>query len=439
MLTALYASAISKRTQNLRHSVLLSCILRLASCVLCFFLCSLPLSAEILDVQVLWDVEDEPLNIGDVIHFKVTTDGPGSVIVDISTVHQSIQLYDDGTNGDAILGDRVHELEYAIFEGDTVEDGPILVHFVADDGTEVSTSAADDITPRITIDGTRPIITNDSVSPDPFNPHLQFANIRYILTEKSSVSITIFGDQNQLIRRLGTPSGQPGENQTTWNGADNEGNIMPDGVYTYEIVARDRAGNYAISTRGGCILSTVYIELDDSLIAPNPFSPDGDDVSDVTWMSFDIKLVATQEQLAVLGFGAENFITASTEDDGVMSPFALLGISIFNSSGESQTVFSHDLTPEGHIEMLVATQRHIDSAVSKTVNAPNSHTVEDTGKVYQHAWRAGAKSVAYYRDQSRSIQVQHTELPVDEDLEKQIPDTPREAPCDEGLCGVEIE
>ena len=90
-----------------------------------FALCSLSLSADILDVQILWDVEDEPLNIGDSIHFRVTTDVSGSVIVDISTVHQSIQLYDDGTNGDAVAGDRVHELDYTIFEGDTVEEGPI--------------------------------------------------------------------------------------------------------------------------------------------------------------------------------------------------------------------------------------------------------------------------------------------------------------------------
>jgi len=316
----------------------------LAFCVLCFM--AMPLSAQILDVQVSWDPEDEPLNIGDVMHFKVTTDSPGSVVIDISTVHQSIQLYDDGTNGDAIVGDHVHELDYSIFEGDTVEEGPILAHFVGLDGTEARTGPEDDVTPLITIDGTRPVITNDGVSPDPFNPYNQVAYIRYILTENASVSINIYGDQDQLVRNLGTPSGKPGENHTSWNGADNEGTIMPDGIYTYEIAARDRAGNNAISTRGGCVLTTVYVEIDNSLVTPNPFSPDGDNVDDITWFTFDIEVVATEEQLAVLGFGAENFITASTEDDGIISPFGLIGISIFDSSGGSKIVFSHDLTPE---------------------------------------------------------------------------------------------
>ena len=115
-----------------------------------------------------------------------------------------------------------------------------------------------------------------------------------------------------------------------------------------------------------------------------------------------------------------------------------LGTTFHREAPENVDVFAHDLTPEEHVEMLVATQKHIDSAVSKTVNAPQSHTVEETGKVYQHAWRAGAKSVAYYRDQSRSIQVQTSKTMVDEDLEKQILNSPREAPCDEGLCEVTV-
>jgi flagellar hook assembly protein FlgD len=323
----------------------LSLITRHTSLVMILCLVStLPLSAaEILDVQVLWDPEDEPLNIGDLIHFRVATDGPGSVIIDISTVHQSIQLYDDGTNGDTVAGDLKYELDYTIFEGDTVEEGPILVRFMANDGSEVHTNPKDDIASRITVDGTRPVVTNDGVSPDPFNPQFQFAYIRYILTEVASVSIKIYNSKNQLVRTLGTPSGRPGENHTTWNGADDEGDTVPDGIYTYEIQATDMAGNQATPTRGGCVLTTVYVEIDNSLIAPNPFSPDGDDVDDITWITFDLKLTATEEKLRVLGFGVENLITASTEDDDAVSPFALIGISVFDSSGASRTTFFHDL------------------------------------------------------------------------------------------------
>ena len=319
--------------------------LKMLLCSMLFVLCSLPLSAEILDVQVLWNVDDEPLNIGDTIHFKVTVDSPGSVIVDISTVHQSIQLYDNGTNGDPVPGDLIFELDYIIFEGDTVEAGPILARHITDDGVESSTTPDDGITPHITMDGTRPVITNDDAIPNPFNPNVQYTYIRYVLTERAMVTIMIYDDQDLPVRQLGTPTGQPGENHTTWDGTDDEGNAIPDGIYKYRLGARDSAGNDAVVTEGNCVLTTVYMEIDDTLITPNPFSPDGDDVVDTVSTSFTVRVFADESQLRVLGFGFENLITATTEDDDTVSPYALMGLSIFNSSGNAIYVFNHDFYP----------------------------------------------------------------------------------------------
>lgn len=69
-------------------------------------------------------------------------------------------------------------------------------------------------------------------------------------------------------------------------------------------------------------------------------------------------------------------------------------------------VTANEVSPAQHIAMMAAAQRHVDSAVSKTVNAPKEHRVQDTEEVYQLAYDAGCKSVAYYRDKSRSTQVQ---------------------------------
>ena len=242
--------------------------------------------------------------------------------------------------------EHVFELDYNIFEEDTVENGPVLAFFIAEDGTEVSTDPNDDMTPHVAIDGTRPIVTDDGAMPDPFNPKIQVIYIRYILTEQSDVTINVYDSKNQLVRKLGTPSGKPGENYTSWDGTDDLGNMMPDGVYTYEISATDRAGNKAVPIRGGCILTTVYMELDNSLVAPNPFSPDGDGVEDVTWITFDIRVYATEEQLHILGFGNDNDVTLDPDDDDQINPFALIGVSIFTPSGEVMHVFSHDMTPD---------------------------------------------------------------------------------------------
>jgi ribonucleoside-diphosphate reductase alpha chain len=58
----------------------------------------------------------------------------------------------------------------------------------------------------------------------------------------------------------------------------------------------------------------------------------------------------------------------------------------------------------GHLRMMAATQPFISGAISKTVNLPESASVEDIMEAYLQAWKLGLKAVAVYRDGCKKSQ-----------------------------------
>ncbi|MEK7094568.1 MAG: vitamin B12-dependent ribonucleotide reductase [Patescibacteria group bacterium] len=58
----------------------------------------------------------------------------------------------------------------------------------------------------------------------------------------------------------------------------------------------------------------------------------------------------------------------------------------------------------GHLRMMAAVQPFLSGAISKTVNLPETATVEDVEEVYRLGWTMGLKAVAVYRDGSKRQQ-----------------------------------
>jgi ribonucleoside-diphosphate reductase alpha chain len=56
------------------------------------------------------------------------------------------------------------------------------------------------------------------------------------------------------------------------------------------------------------------------------------------------------------------------------------------------------ITPMGHVRMMAAAQPFLSGAISKTVNMPESATVEDVEEIYLESWKLGLKALAIYRD-----------------------------------------
>ncbi len=68
--------------------------------------------------------------------------------------------------------------------------------------------------------------------PNPFNPS---TTIRFRVPELSKVTITIFNNLGQQIRRLTNRTYQPGNYKIEWDGKDQNGVVMPTGVYFYRM------------------------------------------------------------------------------------------------------------------------------------------------------------------------------------------------------------
>jgi ribonucleoside-diphosphate reductase alpha chain len=89
-------------------------------------------------------------------------------------------------------------------------------------------------------------------------------------------------------------------------------------------------------------------------------------------------------------------------DDGVVSHSGLRPehLSIFDCAFKAHKG-ARSLHYRGHIRMMAAAQPFLSGAISKTVNLPETATVEDIMNTYVEGWKLGLKAIAIYRDGSK--------------------------------------
>ncbi len=61
---------------------------------------------------------------------------------------------------------------------------------------------------------------------------------------------------------------------------------------------------------------------------------------------------------------------------------------------------AHEISPEWHLKVQAKFQSIIDGGVSKTINLPNSASVDDIKNIFKSAWKAKTKGVTVFRDGS---------------------------------------
>ncbi len=141
------------------------------------------------------------------------------------------------------------------------------------------------------------------------------------------------------------------------------------------------------------------------------------------------------DMLASLGFSKADVAAANSYVCGAMT---LEGaphlqdehLPVFDCANPCGRDGKRFLSVESHIRMLAASQPFISGSISKTINMPNSASVEDCMSAYMLSWKLGLKANALYRDGSKLSQPLNSQLlddvedDEDEDLIEEIAAAP---------------
>ncbi len=136
--------------------------------------------------------------------------------------------------------------------------------------------------------------------------------------------------------------------------------------------------------------------------------------------------------LAHIGFTKEQIDKANTHCTGAMTlegaPFLKAEhLPVFDCASPCGKVGKRFLSADSHIRMMAAAQPFISGAISKTINMPNSASIEECKGAYMLSWRLGLKANALYRDGSKLSQPLQAALLDDVDLEEEIAEAPMAA------------
>ena len=87
---------------------------------------------------------------------------------------------------------------------------------------------------------------------------------------------------------------------------------------------------------------------------------------------------------------------------------------------------AHRIDPEKRVLMQATLQRHVDQAISSTINLPRDTSRDTVERIYRQAWQAGCKGITVYREGAREgILLTAAEAPKTQTAGEDVPLAPR--------------
>lgn len=111
-----------------------------------------------------------------------------------------------------------------------------------------------------------------------------------------------------------------------------------------------------------------------------------------------IQLQPTIEKL-----GREQGWLTDTVIEKLKEGASIKDISEIPNEVKSLMVTAHEIAPKWHIKIQAAFQKHVDNAVSKTVNLPGDATIQDVDQIYRQAYELNCKGITVYRNGIRCL------------------------------------
>ncbi len=126
--------------------------------------------------------------------------------------------------------------------------------------------------------------------------------------------------------------------------------------------------------------------------------------------------------LGAIGFSKADIDAANIHVCGAMTVEGAphikdVHLAVFDCANPCGRTGKRFLSVESHIRMMAASQPFISGAISKTINMPNSATVEECKASYMLSWKLALKANALYRDGSKLSQPLNAQILEDEVLE----------------------